>query len=282
MEAHRQATVTAPQQHQQDLALPHAVIGLSAKTLTTALAGVVGCTWLASMFGQLAVYVWGQQFPWLDSLAWWFLVVTDGNVPAWVSSLLLLVTALLLLVIALVTRATRGRDVGYWSALALLLLYLSADEILELHERAITPLETMFGAQSIYSRWAIWGLVVAALVGLLFVRFLLQLPPKTRALFVLAGVLYVGGAAGMELIGRTYADGLSIQLVGGHYEDPSGQINLIYPLFGHIEELLEMLGVVTAIYALLTYLTSVTSELRIQLHGNGADGTHRPAPTLKP
>jgi len=173
-------------------------------------------------------------------------------------------------VITRVTRAAHGRNVSYWSALTLLLLYLSVDEILELHERAIRPLESMFGAQSVYRHWAIWGLVVAALVGLLFVRFLLQLPPKTLALFLLAGVLYIGGAAGMELIGRAYADGLSIRLVGGHYEDPSGQINLIYPLFGHIEELFEMLGVVTAIYALLTYLTSVTREVRIQFAADDA------------
>ena len=83
--------------------------------------------------------------------------------------------------------------------------------------------------------------------GLLFLRFLRQLPPRIGKLFVLAGTLYVTGALGMEIVG------------GFIVRDPH---NLTRVFVNLVEEVLEMAGVVVLIRALLLYLEDLGVALR--------------------
>jgi len=45
--------------------------------------------------------------------------------------------------------------------------------------------------------------------GLVYLRFLVDLPPKTRHLFLIAGLVYISGVLGMEMVGANlwYRDG---------------------------------------------------------------------------
>lgn len=99
----------------------------------------------------------------------------------------------------------------------------------------------------------VWIVLYAPLVlifVLAYLRFLLNLPTRTRWLFFIAGFLYVGGALAMEAIGSFYAT-------------LYGTSKLTYSLLTHIEEILEMLGIVVLFYALLLYISSFVKELRV-------------------
>jgi hypothetical protein len=79
----------------------------------------------------------------------------------------------------------------HWLALALVFVGLSADEIAGVHEALNTGLSFP---------WTIPAAIATALVGLLYLAFLAHLDRSTRRRFILAGILYVGGAVGIEQI----------------------------------------------------------------------------------
>ena len=84
-------------------------------------------------------------------------------------------------------------------------------------------------------------------------NFVLAQAAKTRRLFFLSGLLFVGGAIGLEML--------------------EGYVFKLYGTAGHIyidmlccaEELLEMVGVTVFIYALLDYLSKSTSVVLLVL-----------------
>ena len=63
----------------------------------------------------------------------------------------------------------------------------------------------------------------------------------SRRLFLIAGITYISGVLGMEM-------------VGGAYVSQYGK-TLTYGIIGSFEELLEMSGILVMIYALLDYLS---------------------------
>ncbi|TFG60302.1 MAG: hypothetical protein E4H32_08830 [Nitrospirales bacterium] len=85
--------------------------------------------------------------------------------------------------------------------------------------------------------WAIPGAILAASVGLMLTPFLFGLHRKTAVLFGFSGVIYFGGAVGMELLASTLNSN-----------------SLRYTMMTLWEEGLEMLGVVLFLYALLAYM----------------------------
>ncbi len=61
-----------------------------------------------------------------------------------------------------------------------------------------------------------------------------------------------------------------MEMVGGYYADAVTQRNLIYGLMVCVEEILEMVGVIVFIYALLSYIGShlETIDLRLKIVDN--------------
>ena len=90
-----------------------------------------------------------------------------------------------------------------------------------------------------------------------------HLPPATRRLFVLAAILYIGGAIGIEMI-------------GGQHASLYGEQNLEYAIITALEELLEMLGTVVFIYGLLSYMKRYINEFQISIRDNRLE----PAPEM--
>jgi len=84
-------------------------------------------------------------------------------------------------------------------------------------------------------------MIVVALFLLVYWKFIIDLNPTIRKLFLMAGAIYVGGAIGMEMI-------------DGFYFDVYGQ-DLTYELLTILEEVGEMLGIAIFIYALCYYLS---------------------------
>lgn len=183
----------------------------------------------------------------------------EHSIPTWYSSCLLLLCSILILAIAFGGGSNGGGRLR-WAVLSLVFVYLSMDEALRLHERVGAPvgkaalLAMGFSPPSLlFSRpWVVYGTALTVVVGLACLKLVRGLPGRTRRLLLGAGALYVGGAIGIELVWALYKD-----LYGRDY----GLWILI--LIPTIEELLEMLGVVVAIYALLSYLGSRPGETRI-------------------
>ncbi|MDH3421968.1 MAG: hypothetical protein OEN00_03190, partial [Gemmatimonadota bacterium] len=100
--------------------------------------------------------------------------------------------------------------------------------------------------------WVVPGLIALAALGVIFARFVLHLPPRSRVLFVVAGTVYVLGALGMEIVGRAYL--------------AASDDDLTYGIIATVEEILEMGGIVVFVYALLDYFgTHVSPRVSITL-----------------
>lgn len=195
-----------------------------------------------------------------------FSVNAEETVPTWFSVAILLLAAVLLAVIALAKRAEKDPDARYWFGLAAIFLYLSIDEGAVIHEILADALHAAFNTSGYLTfAWQIVAVPLVMLVGLLYLRFVLRLPPRTRNLFILAGVLYVGGAVGVEAVS---ANQLSLD----------GDVSLPYLALGTVEELCEMWGVVVLIYALLYYIAQTDytmvfrSAIPSQTAGNSGYG----------
>jgi hypothetical protein len=188
-----------------------------------------------------------------------FHVDLEQNISTLFSVTLLLCSGVLLVLIALLKRHRQDPDVSKWIILAGGFFYLATDEGWSLHERLIEPVRGLLGHGDLgifYFAWIIPAMAGVALLGLVFLGFLSRLPSSTRWSFMIAGSLYLGGAIGIEMLGGRQAELHSFE-------------NLTYQLFAHLEESLEMAGVILFIHALLRYLAEQYPEIRFLTHKLG-------------
>ncbi|MEV4417974.1 hypothetical protein [Catellatospora sp. NPDC049609] len=185
----------------------------------------------------------------VPAFAWWtsfFNVDKEKNLPTWFSAALLMLAAYVLWEIAGDVRANGEKYANHWRILAGVFAFLSMDEIAQMHEMSRKMGLVELGKAS-YLSW----IVVAAPFVLLFcfsyLRFLFRLPLRMRLLVAGGGVLFVLGAVGMEIIGAFVG-----RDVGG--EVGAGMAYVEYLLAASVEELFEMLGVITFFYAVAGHL----------------------------
>ncbi len=171
-----------------------------------------------------------------------FALDCEGNIPTWFSASLLLAAAGLMALVTVLKYRTQDRYRRYWGGLACLLLAASVDEAAVIHEMTIKPMGLVFAQKGFLTfGWIIPGALFVLAIAVLYIGFLWSLPSATRWRFVYAGILYFGGAIGFESISGEFVDLCGLQ-------SPS------YLLVSTCEEMLEMLGVVVLIRALLCYL----------------------------
>lgn len=216
---------------------------------------VVLCFIVLSVGGLFANYLLegSPQSP-LKSVVTEFHRAFDANreksFPNLYSAYALLFCSFLLGMVALARRTAGARYVVHWALLSVIFLYLSVDEALVIHEKLIAPLRSAFDTGGFLRHaWVIPGIVAVLVLGLAYLRFVLDLPTRIRNLFVIAGIMYVGGALGMEM-------------VGGYYLSVFGE-TLGEKLVTNTEESFEMLGVVVFIYALLLYLGLYAEKIEV-------------------
>ena len=187
-----------------------------------------------------------------------FDVDAEQSVPTWLSCLLLLTAAALLLLVGHLRRAARAPFGRHWTALGLIFVLLSIDEVAGLHNTEYVSDETARGISDYFAiPWVLQGIAVVAVVGLAYLRFLVALPRATRRGFVLAGATYVGGALVMEMVGASYIV---------RYTDAHPTVAAIVL----VEEAMEMFG------ALLLVATLVR-HVETEYPGLGAHLAWRPA-----
>lgn len=184
----------------------------------------------------------------------------ERNLPAFYSSIAILVCSVFLTIIGAAKRKQKEPYALHWLALAAIFLFLSADEALGLHELWYEAVKSHFKLSGfLYAGWVIpYGLAVL-LLGVTFWRFLMKLPARTRRLFIVAGAIYVVGALCMEMVGGKY-----LEMVGG-VDTPDDQRGVAWVIYATIEETLEMAGIVVFIYALTSYIDEELRALRIRI-----------------
>lgn len=166
----------------------------------------------------------------------------ESNIPTLYSSINLMLSALLLFCIAMKHKSA-GKPWISWMGLACVMGFLSIDETASIHEKLIDPTQSVLGvSDATYYVWIFPYILAVAVLGLLYFKFFMRLPARTRALFILSGVIFISGAAGLE--------------IHGNIEQARQANTFAYSLSSTFEELLEMLGVICFIYALMDYAVS--------------------------
>lgn len=180
-----------------------------------------------------------------------FDLARESNIPTYFSALLLLSASILIGVIARFVRKMGAPFYRHWFALSLIFVYLSVDEAASLHERLGEPVRAVLEPGGMFTyAWVIPGMGLLALFVLAYARFFFHLPSRWKVLFGGAGVLYVLG-------------GLGCELVGGWYASQYG-VTFTLSIITLVEEVLEMAGVACFIYALLEYVRAHISGVLIR------------------
>ena len=90
--------------------------------------------------------------------------------------------------------------------------------------------------------WVLPGLAVVLIFGAVFFRFYLTLPRRTKILFALAGMVYLGGGLFLEIV------------EGWVFSNQAHRQGLLQGVIGALQESMEIAGIVIFIHALLKYL----------------------------
>jgi hypothetical protein len=222
-------------------------VPISFRKIMQVLVAVVVCLTVAHLAGQYYRHFIGDDPLWLKLAKKFDLNQEEYSVPTWYQTVMLFSCFQLLVINAAVASVEANRYAGYWAVLAFIYLYLSADEFLQIHER-MEALRSVFQTSgAFYYTWVIPYGIFVLVVALAYLKFLFHLPDRTRSLFIAAGVLYVGGALGMEMVAGLFVD--------SHLNKLAAEGTFTTAVLIAIEELLEMLGIVVFIKGLLSYLT---------------------------
>ncbi|MEK0082140.1 hypothetical protein [Benzoatithermus flavus] len=165
----------------------------------------------------------------------------ENNVPTMASTMGLLAAAALLAVVARDERRRASPLRHHWTALAMGFVLLALDEGASLHELFNGPVRGVLHEPGFAAAWVLVGGGGAILVGLAFLPFLLRIRPETARLFILAGVIFLGGAIGLEAIGSEILE---------HWP----RMSYPFQIEAIIEETLEMVGIACFVLALLREL----------------------------
>jgi hypothetical protein len=140
--------------------------------------------------------------------------------------------------------------------LGFIFLFLAIDETAQIHEKLIRSLRARWNLKGyLYSGWIIpYGVGLLAL-GLLYIKFLFELPKKTRILMVSSGLIYVFGAIVMEMI--------SVNIGFAHERNDK---SVAYFITMTLEEFFEMFGSALFLFTLLEFCIKKfgTINLKIQ------------------
>jgi hypothetical protein len=95
--------------------------------------------------------------------------------------------------------------------------------------------------QLFYFKWVPVAILSLTGFALLFIRFFLQLPNRSKILFALSGVIYLSGVLGVEII-------------AGRYMAAYNEWGYEYLKLAALEEGLEMFGAIFFNFSLLDYI----------------------------
>jgi hypothetical protein len=216
-------------------------VRLLRRVLGVTIAVLAGC-YLATQIGMFA-FGHDEQL----GLVRAFDLNGEGNVPTWYATTMLFLAALMLAYIAAEKQKTRDRFAPNWWFLAAVFVFLSLDEAAGIHDMVDKMLHDHFHPGGVlYYAWVVPWSCAALVVLITSARFLANLPRTTRRAFIIAGVIYVGGAVGIELFEAMLDD------VNGSRVVVAGLV--------FVEEMMEMAGVAAFVSALAAYIVNYIAD----------------------
>ncbi len=167
-----------------------------------------------------------------------FLLISVTVVSAWVS-------------------AVDQKNKGGWLGIAAVFFILALDEAASLHNSLVYVYRLESVSEDLQNYfWFVPLIPVLALLGLVYLRFWLRLPGYQKVFFLVSAVVYIGGAAGMEV-------------VSGWMGVLEGANSRYYNLTMMMEEILEMGGVILFVHTMFHYLAGCKPEFTLRAIQNG-------------
>lgn len=228
-------------------------INIETRRIITCCAAIIAALFAAHAIGQAARFLIGTDY--LLGLVPLFSFYEEANIPTWTSGLLLFACCIITYITAAAAEAQNDPHYRHWHGLSLIFLFLSADEVVDLHGvvgRAIDQFTGWSESFIIKSLWIIPFSVLALAILVLYARFLLALPRRTAALFLLSGSLFVVAAVGFEIL-------------EGRYLKAGGSFDAFFMLLVTIEEVLEMGAVTLFLVTCFEHLQTRTRSIRVNL-----------------
>jgi len=224
------------------------IIPLPAGRTALKLAAIAGALIVLHVVAMRLYFNDDVSLPGSWRLRYWHIAMLDldeeESFGTWFSAIILLLTGRLLLAHAATVRRAGARWYAWWLVLAIGFHFLSIDEVAGMHEYLNSVLEET----STDSAWTDVALGGLGLVAVAYLPFLVGLRRRTAVLFVIAGLIYAGGAVGVE---RWTGDDVK---------------SLSYNMWTTLEEGMEMVGVIVMIYAVLDHMRGTQgTELRLDL-----------------
>jgi hypothetical protein len=185
----------------------------------------------------------------------------EGNISSWYNSTLFIIAAFASWLNFLHANQSDRRQRRHWQAIALIMLALSIDELVALHELlgAVTGLQSQF-----YFGWVIVVAPLAALLALSFIPFLLRLPRMIALILIVSGVIYLSGAVGLEIAAGKIVESIvqtpRPEMTPEHWALIAR--NPAYLLEVALEESFEQCGLIVFIYGALRHLSQSGAVLR--------------------
>ena len=212
------------------------------RTISNILLGIVFILLVLNLFCVVLNTYFGFSFHTMNQ----FYFNREGNLPTIFSSVILVLSSVLLYIISEMPQEMERKRHLYWKILSAIFLFIAADELISIHEALTDNTQSVLGASArgyLYFTWIIPYVIIFAIIAFLFLRFFLSLPRMTKLYFSIAAFTFLTGAVGLEMVGGKY-----IFDAGG-----KGKEDLLYLLLVTVEELLEMIGVIIFINALVRY-----------------------------
>lgn len=180
----------------------------------------------------------------------------EGSLGTWVAAVLLVATSLVALACARADTRERGRWRHNWRLLAAVLLFMSIDEVGTLHDDLGEALHEHLDTGGVfYFAWTVPALVLGAVFLILQLRFVWALPTPTRRGVIIAGIVFVTGAAGLEFVESAL------------FESAEERATLVIELITLVEEVFEKSAVALLLVTELRFLLALGSS---RADGSGA------------
>ncbi len=185
-----------------------------------------------------------------------FVKIFDLDVEKSLPSLFVLMEWVICLsLLGIITYVKRNQKAPYlyWFGMVIVFLFLTLDEFMTIHEILSWSVHRVLNTSGVlYFAWVIPYTFFILILGLIYLRFLVNLPVKFRNMILLAFLTFTSGAIGVELF-------------EGQYVETYGKDHIYFIGFVTIEEFLEMSGLLIFINALLIYLADILRKVSIRL-----------------
>jgi hypothetical protein len=163
----------------------------------------------------------------------------EASLPAWYQGMGLFMCGVFLAAVAARTHQRRMPGATRWAILSGMFALCSADEVAMLHETFGNSLSAHLGhlGFGVYS-WILGGIPVVVALAIAFVPLILKMPRAIMITLIVAGIFYVIGAVGFEVIEA------KIDALYG---------TMTFSLVSAVEETFEMIGIILFIRGTLAY-----------------------------